>query len=185
MRHLVGKLKTKYNKIILIYFENQKFFIFTFFTCFPTTHLCIHLEFSTCTHNFKWLLWNGNQVLNVVFKNFWCTNINYHQICLERDNKSDMRAKNLPLWPHEYLTLDMYLLTSKQQISCYNILFHFFLLFTYQYLYLSTYNPRMENANTSAYLQSILETVERQLDLLDGAPSVQMHDVPDSFFKNR
>jgi len=46
-------------------------------------------------------------------------------------------------------------------------------------------NPRMENANTSAYLQSILETVERQLDLLDGAPSVQMHDVPDSFFKNR
>ena len=43
----------------------------------------------------------------------------------------------------------------------------------------------MENANTSAYLQSILETVERQLDLLTGAPSVQMHDVPDSFLKNR
>ena len=82
----------------------------------------------------------------------------------------------------------MYLLTLKQQISCYDIqflLFSFFLLFTYLYLYLSMYNPRMENANTSAYLQSILETVERQLDLLDGAPSVQMHDVPDSFFKNR
>lgn len=46
-------------------------------------------------------------------------------------------------------------------------------------------NPRMENANTSAYLQSIVETVERQLDLLAGAPSVQMHDVPDGFLKNR
>jgi len=46
-------------------------------------------------------------------------------------------------------------------------------------------NPRMENANTSAYLQSILETVDRQLNLLSHAPSVQMHDVPDSFLKNR
>lgn len=49
-------------------------------------------------------------------------------------------------------------------------------------------NPRMENANSSAYLQAIVETIERQLDLLAGAPSVQMHDVPDGFhgfMKNR
>jgi len=46
-------------------------------------------------------------------------------------------------------------------------------------------NPRMENANSSTYLQSIVETIERQLDLLAGAPSVQMHDVPDGFLKNR
>jgi len=46
-------------------------------------------------------------------------------------------------------------------------------------------NPRMENANSSAYLQSIVETVDKQLDLLAGAPSVQMHDVPDGFLKNR
>ena len=43
----------------------------------------------------------------------------------------------------------------------------------------------MENANSSAYLQSIVETVDKQLDLLAGAPSVQMHDVPDGFLKNR
>lgn len=46
-------------------------------------------------------------------------------------------------------------------------------------------NPRMENANSSAYLQAIVETVSRQLDLLAGAPSVQMHDVPDGFLKDR
>ena len=43
----------------------------------------------------------------------------------------------------------------------------------------------MENANSSAYLQSIVETIERQLSLLAAAPSVQMHDVPDGFLKNR
>jgi len=46
-------------------------------------------------------------------------------------------------------------------------------------------NPRMENANSSAYLTSIVETIERQLSLLAAAPSVQMHDVPDGFLKNR
>merc|ERR1719318_2019834 len=44
-------------------------------------------------------------------------------------------------------------------------------------------NPRMENANSQQYLSNIVETVGRQLKLLTGAPSVQMHDVPDSFLK--
>jgi len=46
-------------------------------------------------------------------------------------------------------------------------------------------NPRMENANSPQYLAAIVETVGRQLKLLTGAPSVQMHDVPDSFLKGR
>jgi len=46
-------------------------------------------------------------------------------------------------------------------------------------------NPRMENANSQQYLFNIVETVERQLKLLTGAPSVQMHDVPDCFLKGR
>ena len=44
-------------------------------------------------------------------------------------------------------------------------------------------NPRMENANSQQYLTNIVETIDRQLKLLAGAPSVQMHDVPDSFLK--
>jgi len=46
-------------------------------------------------------------------------------------------------------------------------------------------NPRMENANSTQYLASIVETVSRQLKLLAGAPSVQMADMPDSFLKGR
>ena len=67
-------------------------------------------------------------------------------------------------------------------------------------------NPRMENANSQQYLSNIVETIDRQLKLLDGklcldnllrplqsplshlfpgAPSVQMHAVPDSFLKSR
>jgi len=46
-------------------------------------------------------------------------------------------------------------------------------------------NPRMENANSQQYLSNIVETIDRQLKLLDGAPSVQMHSVPDSFLKAR
>jgi len=46
-------------------------------------------------------------------------------------------------------------------------------------------NPRMENANSQQYLASIVETVSRQLKLLQGAPSVQMADMPDSFLKGR
>ena len=66
-------------------------------------------------------------------------------------------------------------------------------------------NPRMENANSQQYLSNIVETIDRQLKLLDGkfldnllrplqsplsdlfpgAPSVQMHAVPDSFLKAR
>jgi len=42
-------------------------------------------------------------------------------------------------------------------------------------------NPRMENANS----QHIVETVGRQLKLLQGAPSVQMADMPDCFLKGR
>merc|ERR1719414_1639648 len=52
---------------------------------------------------------------------------------------------------------------------------------SYEYIF----NPRMENANSQQYLASIVETVGRQLKLLAGAPSVQMHDVPDSFLKGR
>ena len=39
-------------------------------------------------------------------------------------------------------------------------------------------NPRMENGNSRAYLDSIVETIHRQLKLLAGAPSVQMQDIP-------
>jgi len=46
-------------------------------------------------------------------------------------------------------------------------------------------NPRMENANSQQYLASIVETVGRQLKLLQGAPSVQMADMPDCFLKGR
>ena len=64
-------------------------------------------------------------------------------------------------------------------------------------------NPRMENANSPQYLSNIVETIDRQLKLLDGkkfhilkmkikqcsnsagAPSVQMHAVPDSFLRGR
>merc|ERR1719500_363235 len=46
-------------------------------------------------------------------------------------------------------------------------------------------NPRMENANSHQYLASIVETVGRQLKLLQGAPSVQMADMPDCFLKGR
>jgi len=46
-------------------------------------------------------------------------------------------------------------------------------------------NPRMENANSQQYLSSIVETVSRQLKLLQGSPSVQMADMPDSFLKGR
>merc|ERR1719290_17932 len=37
---------------------------------------------------------------------------------------------------------------------------------------------RMDNANSRQYLDNIIETVGRQLKLLAGAPSVQMHDTP-------
>lgn len=48
-------------------------------------------------------------------------------------------------------------------------------------------NPRMENANSAQYLQSIVETIARQLKLLNEAPSVQMQDIPDSdsYLKDR
>jgi len=46
-------------------------------------------------------------------------------------------------------------------------------------------NPRMENANSQQYLASIVETVGRQLKLLQGAPSVQMADMPDCILKGR
>jgi histone deacetylase 3 len=42
-------------------------------------------------------------------------------------------------------------------------------------------NPRSENANSKAYLDSILETMHTQLKMVQHAPSVQMQDVPGPF----
>ena len=42
----------------------------------------INLVFSTCPHIYKWILCTENPVLNTIFQDFWCTNINNHLICL-------------------------------------------------------------------------------------------------------
>jgi len=42
-------------------------------------------------------------------------------------------------------------------------------------------NPRQENANSKAYLESIVETTQNHLKIVAHAPSVQMQDVPKTF----
>jgi len=39
-------------------------------------------------------------------------------------------------------------------------------------------HPRQDNANSKAYMDSILETVHRQLKMIASSPSVQMQDIP-------
>ena len=55
----------------------------------------IHLEFSAYPHIFKWLLWSEIPV----YKDFWCTNINNHQICFHKHKKYVkicIKGKNSP-----------------------------------------------------------------------------------------
>ena len=42
-------------------------------------------------------------------------------------------------------------------------------------------NLRQENANSKAYLESIVETTQNHLKIVAHAPSVQMQDVPKTF----
>ena len=79
----------------------------------------MHVENSKCVSE-KYVLdrdtnFNGYFVQKNSIKDFWCTNINDHQICLKKDKLKYLKAKN-PIPPIEFQALNSYLSSFSKRI---------------------------------------------------------------------
>ena len=86
----------------------------------------ISIHNSLPAHTNKWLLCNENQVLNAGVTDLLFTNINYRQICFEKDNKYNFKGLKFP--PH-YTNFSLKLpFQNKSDAKIYNIPFNTYFL---------------------------------------------------------
>ena len=81
-----------------------------------------YLVSSTYQHKYKWILCTEKTVLNASFQDFWCTSINNHLFCFE---KNENYVLKIPYMRHEFLALNTYLssFSKKKQMLKYTIFY--------------------------------------------------------------